>query len=382
MSAVEATKFEISPRATVSGFNCRTDSLFPDWDPDVNLLSGATAADAPYSVKICGTTFPNVITVFKVDLITPAGNPVLLPVEGGDGSVPVPDGANEFTFSPVDPFGILTLPLKAKVTPNGIANQVAGQCRMDVSTIIGSTLVWVITNPGGIPTASGDNLLATVKFVGLPKLNTSFGKKKATVYDADGCKLDEKDYEVFFPKTAKNHDGIGSGVTPNWYYYWAGTAVPGYDHTSLIFFYGGYRFNYSGEYQGPSDHPTITLYDDAALDEVVYASGGLSINKQGIDACARAVMHERTHWWIDDARQPGGSWDPAIMADDDGDNIPDKVEQANASLGLNWLKKSSFTPSFLYGNDEEFWCEWTARNIVGDASKDWANPGKQSKNTY
>jgi hypothetical protein len=68
MSAVESTKFQLSPRATSWGFNCRTDSQFPDWDPYVKLLSGATAADAPYSVMICGTKFADVITVVKVDI--------------------------------------------------------------------------------------------------------------------------------------------------------------------------------------------------------------------------------------------------------------------------------------------------------------------------
>jgi hypothetical protein len=68
MSAVEATKFELSPRATLWGFNCRTDSQFPDWDPYVKLTEAAKAGEK-YGVKICGTTFEDVITAFKVDLI-------------------------------------------------------------------------------------------------------------------------------------------------------------------------------------------------------------------------------------------------------------------------------------------------------------------------
>ncbi|MBM4163764.1 MAG: hypothetical protein FJ222_04925 [Lentisphaerae bacterium] len=68
MLAVEATKFQLAPRATSWGFNCRTDSQFPYWDPLVKLTEAAKAGEK-YGVKICGTTFEDVITVFKVDLI-------------------------------------------------------------------------------------------------------------------------------------------------------------------------------------------------------------------------------------------------------------------------------------------------------------------------
>ncbi|NLL82774.1 MAG: hypothetical protein GX230_00860 [Lentisphaerae bacterium] len=117
------------------------------------------------------------LTVVKINLITPAGDPVAFPVDGGDGSGSVPDGANEFTFSAVSS-GVLTLKLKAHVTPSGIADQIKGQVHFTVDGIGTSTLAWNTSNLGGKPTASGDNLLATVTFTGLPANNSDFGAKK------------------------------------------------------------------------------------------------------------------------------------------------------------------------------------------------------------
>ncbi len=113
----------------------------------------------------------------KINLITPAGDPVAFPVDGGDGSGSVPDGANEFTFSAVNS-GVLTLKLKAHVTPSGIADQIKDQVHFTVDGIGASTLAWNTSNLGGKPTASGDNLLATVTFTGLPANNSDFGAKK------------------------------------------------------------------------------------------------------------------------------------------------------------------------------------------------------------
>jgi hypothetical protein len=341
-------------------------------------LKSTAKAGEEYSVTICGSKFKNKIKVFKVDLITPAGDPVNKPVDGGDGSGTVPDGANEFTFSPAT-VGVLTLKPKGLVTPSGIANQIAGQCLFGVATISGSSLAWDPANPGGKPTASGDNLLATVRFTGLPTLNTSFGGKKAAVYDADGCKLDEERYEVFFPKTALNHPGTGSGTTPNWFYYWAGTAVPGYDLTSGLYIYGGAWFHTPAKYNGDPADPHFTIYDNAA-DVDQYNSAGLTVDRKGIDTFAATLVHEKTHWGIDLLWQRGGDWNG--KDDSDHDKIPDEVEIANAHLGLDRMEPSSFDPPFILGDDQDFWCEVQALGVVGDASKDWANPGKQSKNRF
>lgn len=148
------------------------------------------------------------VFVFKIELITPAGDPVAAPVNAGDGQ-------NEFTFSAAAS-GVLTMNLKAKVTPAGVAAKIADKSLFTAGAIGASVLAWDAANPGGKSTASGDDLLATVKFTGLPAASTDFGKKKASVA-FDGAKQDEKDYEVFFPRDATNHPG---GTTPNWFFYW------------------------------------------------------------------------------------------------------------------------------------------------------------------
>jgi hypothetical protein len=81
------------------------------------------------------------ITAFNLDMITPAGDPVNAPDEEGDGQ-------NEFTYSAATP-GVLTMNLKAHVTPSGVGTQIKDQCLFTVEPIAGSTLAWDAANPGG-----------------------------------------------------------------------------------------------------------------------------------------------------------------------------------------------------------------------------------------
>jgi hypothetical protein len=74
------------------------------------------------------------LLVLKVEMITPAGDPTKTPTDSGDGQ-------NEFTYSTASP-GVLTMNLKAKVTPSGIANQIKDQCLFSVDAVTGSTLAW------------------------------------------------------------------------------------------------------------------------------------------------------------------------------------------------------------------------------------------------
>ncbi|MBI5529646.1 MAG: hypothetical protein HY897_25240 [Deltaproteobacteria bacterium] len=63
----------------------------------------------------------------------------------------------------------------------------------------------------------------TATFTGLPINNSSFGKKKAVLYEYKGSgtptKLDDAFFEVFFYKDGKNHPGDPAN-SPNWFYYW------------------------------------------------------------------------------------------------------------------------------------------------------------------
>jgi hypothetical protein len=60
------------------------------------------------------------ITVIGIDMITPAGDPVNAAKQSGDGQ-------NEFTYSAASP-AVLTMNLKAGVTPSGVATQIKDQC--------------------------------------------------------------------------------------------------------------------------------------------------------------------------------------------------------------------------------------------------------------
>ena len=71
----------------------------------------------------------------------------------------------------------------------------------------------------------------------------------------------------------------------------------------------------------------------------------------------------------------GGAW--YGKSDGDHDELPDDWEDAHSSDGFDKTKSSSFTPSFIYGDDEEVWCEMNALTSSGNAGQDWANPGKQ-----
>lgn len=173
------------------------------------------APGAKYTVTARSELFPDcsdtcIVRVVKVELVTPGGDPVSAPSDSGDGQ-------NEFTYSSDSP-GVLTMSLKAKVTPSVAAAEVAGACRFRVGSIGVSVREWSPANPSGQAVASGDSLVATVTFTGLPKSNSDFGRKTASI-TFDGVPCDEREYEVFFPKEARNHP-IGQADSPNWFYYW------------------------------------------------------------------------------------------------------------------------------------------------------------------
>ena len=58
---------------------------------------------------------------------------------------------------------------------------------------------------------------------GLPATNAGFGDC-TVIMDVDGVQVTAP-IQIFFNRDAKNHPGDGSGITPNWYFYW-GEAIP------------------------------------------------------------------------------------------------------------------------------------------------------------
>ncbi len=235
-----------------------------------------------YTVTAMSSIVPSykdkcIVRIVKIEFITPNGDPVSSPVDSGDGQ-------NEFTFSSATP-GVLTMNLKAKVTPTSAASKITN-CYFTVGNIGSSVKNWAVDNPNGEAVSNGGNLTATVSFTGLPDNNSDFGKKSATV-SWTGIVCDTKNYEVFFPKEATNHPG-GQVGSPNWYYYWSQTSA-NKSNTTMVYSNGQ-----------PTNHPsrsayefyskTIYILNDAALDGI--RGWGYP---QGIDCFAWITAHESKH---------------------------------------------------------------------------------------
>ena len=361
-------------------------------------------------------------SVLKIDMVTPAGDPVNSAVDGGDGSGSVPDGANEFTFSPASP-GVLTLKLKAQVTPSGVASLITDKVHFTVNAISGSTMAWDAANPGGKPTASGDYLLATVTFTGLPANNTSFGSKLAAVY-CDSSKQDEEPYEVFFPKSEKNHPGPDSGTTPNWFYYWNQSLG-----NLANIAYGGNGLTKAGEVKGMTDWSYLAAQDkvtrflyDGAADKAQWINPNFG-PWTGIDAFYNVYLHESKHVWqistydndvpvaAGTPWQYGWSWNQGLAnhnhetlgadglpgnpnADDDGDGITNNlITTGRGELGYGgddvrkcdsgwdtWPLSQGTMPSPPWAQNTPN--EHKAYEAMSNAentqtAKDWGDPGKQ-----
>jgi len=311
--------------------------------------------------------------------VTPKESPVTSPDDAGDGQ-------NEFTYDAAAP-GVLTIDLKVLVKPTGTAGvtghdgvKFSDRCVYTLPTIAGSTFAWDATNPGGKSTASGEHVIAKATYTTLPTLNSEFGIKEAEFKcDSDINVLPKAEFEVFFMKEEKNHPGVGEGTTPNWYFYWAGTAVSGYDLTSGTYSYATGGAGDYAQYNGDPAAPHYTIHGPASAGHEQYTSAGLTVDRKGIDTLACTLVHEKTHRQVDQNWLTGGIWHGKL--DTDLDELPDDWEDANVALGFDKTKATSF-PTFPYGDDEEVYCERAAYSTTGDASQDWANPGKQSKTKF
>jgi hypothetical protein len=338
----------------------------------------------------------------RIELITPAGDPVNSPVATGDGQ-------NEFVFDGANP-GKLTIKLKAKVTPRGLAPEIAGRCYFTVGAIGNSMMEWALGNEGGQATAEGEYLSATVTFSGLPEHNWHFGTKFAAVY-LDGERQDTERYEVFFPRDKNNHPGNDdkpeSEKTPNWYYYWSQTSANELNGASLQHKYkaggmDGYGRSYcnyeDGRWQAVIGGNIVTTQT-----EIRDRFGTAHFYKAGIDNFAFVVRHEEQH--RSDFVEFWGATDRDDIRDKDHDYLLDSWEQATLSHPIwfatgpgrgQWVKYSpNFKLTFgvwdrwLYTrgfpgvgfSDAEDWALWRqdfpAENSNPYASEDWAQPGKQ-----
>ncbi|MDD5687227.1 MAG: hypothetical protein PHE88_05275 [Elusimicrobia bacterium] len=176
--------------------------------------------------------------------------------------------------------------------------------------------------------------------------------------------------QYFFPKIATWF------TVPNWFYYWKeGGVVP--DMSQFTYGCSGY-----GEFISPS---TLRLGADASEEHypTKYTIGGVTFGgAKGIDCAAEVCAHELYHKWVYDQWQ--GAW--AGKVDTDGDELPDDYEttvsgtnpQNPDTYDVKGIRNNS---DYYWYGDQEFMCMKAGNGKKGVASKDWADPGKQSTHT-
>jgi hypothetical protein len=346
-----------------------------DWPSIIDADTGDGGLHSMHQLSFSG--FHNAEVTMQ--MVTPSGDPVKAPVDSGDGE-------NEFTFSSDNP-GVLTINLKANVASGGGADKIKDDCYFTVGVIAGSTMAWDPANPNGKPTASGNDLLATVRFTGLPANNSAFGPKKAAIC-YKGKKQDEKVYEVFFLKNEKNHPSNQSSRDwPNWMYYWLQTVTPLGSPTPTF----KYSSSSVSEFAGGTTEITLGYEAPGAGVAPYVADNPL----EGIDLFAWTVRHESQHFkdwcdlwsndyldWFNNHKGKSGPND-----DKDGDRIPNEIEDANlngtydAGDLYDWQNYNTPTanrPSAIKNDFEDWGCQRN-KNVKGDHSKDWSDPGMQHK---
>ena len=343
----------------------------------------------------------------KPTFITPAGDPTN-PNEMNDEG----EGQNQYTFSNTNP-GVLTMNLKVKIEPSGLAEKIAPLCKFTVDNIgaapYGSLMQWDPANSNGVPTAVGDYLCATVTFTKLPSYNNSFGWKTVKFwykYSSIYEELASTKYGVFFPRDEKNHPPCtvkDCGDCPNWFYYWKQGQVCGIPlGTSCIYFYTN-RQEIAG-FVLPLQDSIIRLCDAASkeskqhtfysINPSIYPNIDAGRDGKGIFCVYFTVVHEQYHLKIyKDFKSSIGT-----LKDLDEDWIPN-IEEQNGWGGIitdHWtndtyrvIETLKLKPDYKFG-DQEIRCELAVHklnptneiNKIVFPEKDWANPGCQSKDLW
>ena len=150
------------------------------------------------------------VTVCRLEFVTPAGDPAAAPKSSSG------DGQNEFTYD--DATSSLSLSLKVRVLPSLPADWATRTGMFSLPVIEGATLEWEGGSNGGAA-AAGSEFMARATYRGYPTHNGGFGCKTAT-FTLGGMTVSQ-DFEVFFPKTGKNHPPCTTCPNcSNWFYYW------------------------------------------------------------------------------------------------------------------------------------------------------------------
>ena len=211
---------------------------------------------------------PAKIHVLKFTFVTPSGDP-LDPAEMRDEADG--DGQNQFTFDGGYP-GVLTISLKVRVDPPGMAGRIAKDCSFTLPQSVGnSRLAWSPANPGGRTAADGDHLVATATYTNLPAYNSSFGVMETGLWYKDSPQAESR-FAVYYPKDARNNPENKNTPDPNWFYYYKT---------------GGALWNTQGQHNAMRDCEFDPSLDDDTLGEVTLPSANPVIR------LGKKAAHER-----------------------------------------------------------------------------------------
>jgi hypothetical protein len=220
------------------------------------------------------------------------------------------------------------------------------------------------------------------------KLTVSY---KYTATGATGSIYRNHNYKVYFNKFGDDNGDcqwytIWNGCAKNWFEYWKDDgAVPGlaqsyvkYGNFSDPAIIGGFS---------PLTH-NITIGDAAALSDHSYTvpkvdscPGYTFPGASGIDLTAITLSHEGKHKTNDENWHAFGPW--FLKTDTDHDGIPDDYEASTTKTDPKDADTCNLAgvfsaPDYANYGDDELTARLAEQGVSGVASKDWANPGKQT----
>ena len=390
----------------------RTALLKPGWRYEVRLAHSGTKpevnTDYDYTLTQTGELPPNAILVdedtlfgvddtsvafagegkvvnvyvLKLDFTTPAGDPV----ESAQSASGI--GQNQFTYD--DGASSLSVLLQVEVQPT-IPEELGLTGTFRLPAIQGATLMWSDDCPNGTVTTRTDEgfdvvkhsiLAARAKYQGYPTRNGGFGRKTAT-FACRGMTISQ-DFEVFFPKSGKNHPPCTTCPNcPNWFYYWRDGAVCGINENCVYDDTAVYGYTLPGFDSLIRLGPRAAMVNsgpepyESSLDgfgPVVVTGSG-----KGIQCVAETIQHEAHHLDIYD-RFHGQGEDP------DGDGIPTTEEGVLDGMATHPNDPNTYNLGENYQKygDDEVRCRKIEQtlSIPMYPASDWSNPGCQHKNQY
>ena len=297
---------------------------------------------------------------------------------------PVTD--NNFTFD-TTPFPNGKCNVTA-IGTSGVASQNANlQWQLEAINAINQGVGSTLTSNPNPP--KGPNITFTYK--GLPSLNYQFGEKTLTLSHPNGGTPRTQTVKIFFNGTddATNHPGEGTGVTPNWFFYWKQTGAG----------YGDVQYTQNGTLNGNAQTKFVNNQWVAYVSYnnnnwytpfLVGDNAGNPLN--GIDHFAWVCRHESRHKQLDDQYFPNGPFQYQVTYDEfglpvsnvnpvdqDGDGLADVLEGSGSPYGYetDHIDTNGDGVSDLEDYVQRTQAPWTEGS---NDSLDWANPGHQSAN--